>query len=331
MDAVFFKRPPFRTTAVPTDAVSLLIGVISGDEARRDRLRSSFALRRCAFRTVYVVGRACNDTRADVLRVGVDEGVGVVAASSGTASGTMTALRKTIALLHFAAHQPEEWLARIDDDSLIGPCLLLQYAARLPASQPVIAGVFEYFNLVLQSLRSTGHAYGVGQSRTSYGRRFHNCTERYDFPRCIGPFAFAKGPLMLLSRPMVRGVVASVPFADTLRAIPSVRIRHRVHDDVILGMWSSQVANATYVRFNRPHVWLDQRTKELQPANLLCAHKAADACFHLPLPDHERAFDESFVCLPRPPCDRCAHAASQQTCRLHLRSLQNRTIRWCRP
>ena len=75
-------------------------------------------------------------------------------------------------------------------------------------------------------LRKTGHGFGPDSARAE-GRKLSNCTPAgTSVTGCVGPFAFAKGPLFLMSQAAVRSVVASAAFAAGLakaEALPPVR------------------------------------------------------------------------------------------------------------
>ena len=112
-----------RATGQMTDTVpaTVLVGVMSADDARRERLRRAFAECGCrAVRVVYVVGLGCckSASNEDLLRVPTPEFVGVVArGAQGTPSGTLSSLRKLVAFLEYAASAAEESIARMDDDA----------------------------------------------------------------------------------------------------------------------------------------------------------------------------------------------------------------------
>ena len=93
------------------------------------------------------------------------------------------------------------------------------------------------YNYIPALFKSTAHSFGVGGART-FGKHLHNCTSSAVrgssvSSGCVGPFAFAKGPLLLLSRAVARDA-ARAGSADVARAktfLPA----SRVDDDVILG------------------------------------------------------------------------------------------------
>ena len=96
----------------------------------------------------------------------------------------------------------------------------------------VYAGVYEWYSWRTRTLMSTGFGLSAGASRTRR-RKWRNCsaTGRGTSPAdpCTGPVAFAKGPLMLLSRRAVEGVVRSPLFARDVAQVmrpPAARPSH---------------------------------------------------------------------------------------------------------
>lgn len=327
METVFRHRP-LLTRAPDQRGVepSVLFGVISAKATRRQSIRANFERARPSRgRLIFVVGSGTVETNDDLLRVDVVEFRGVVRADvGGTPSGTISVLYKLHALLRHAAESSEDWLVRMDDDVLVNHRLSVRYAQRLMRHQRVYAGVFEWYNINMTSLRATGHGYGVEGSR-SYGRRVGSCVPRFDAGRCVGPFAFAKGPWMLMSRDLTRAVLSSFSYSSIQTAAHRIigKPRHRVHDDVLLGLSVSLVENVTYVRIPRKTVWLDRTPKTLWAGHLLVAHKPRDACYRkasqFALAVHHEKLAESYRCESRPPCVDCLHRTSHSTCTLEVR------------
>ena len=309
MEVVYARRAPTWPQTAAASPYSVLIGVMSGDATRRHRMRA--ALAGLPQRVVFVVGRGAADDGArpnDVMRVNVTEGVGVIRRRVGTPSGTLTTLLKLKAFLEFAARQPEPWVARADDDVALGVEALRRYATPLArAHASIVMGVYEYYNVVLPRLRATGHGHGWRESSHA-GQTFYGCRPHLNYSGCTGPFAFPKGPLLLMSNHLVRRVVASTPFARL--PSPAMRVQNRIHDDMLLGLWIALLPNVTYVRWMRKSVWMDRTGRNLTRSTLL-AHKTTDAVPPAPATARWR---ESLRCEPAPPCARCTHDASQQTC-----------------
>ncbi len=122
----------------------------------------------------------------------------------------------------------------------------------------VYAGVFEWYNWRTATLHSTGFGFSAGAARKRSHSPWRNCTPGTLYPQhaaathvygsddvCVGPVAFAKGPLMLLSRSATRALVSSPPFErDLARAAAMSDGRAaafsgpgtgRIDDDVQLG------------------------------------------------------------------------------------------------
>ena len=327
MEAVFHHRPPL--TGAQQDGVAeprVLFGVVSANSSRRDLIRAEFKRARPSTgRLLFVVGRGTVETSDDLLHVDVDEFRGSVPLrANSTSSGTISVLYKLSALLSHAANSSEQWLVRMDDDVLVNFQLSIRYAEQLTRHRRVYAGVFEWYNINMTNLRATGHGYGVEGSRW-YGRTFGRCAARFDPTRCVGPFAFAKGPWALLSRDLILQVLSSPAFSSVQTAASRIvgKPRHRVHDDALLGLSVSLVANATYVRIPRKKVWLDRTPKTLWPGSLLLAHKPREACYRqadrLGVALHRERLVQSHHCEPTPPCVDCLHLGSQSTCTLEVR------------
>ena len=321
MDDLLSRRAPYAAVPYIEAPWRLLVGVMSGSDQRRTLLRQSFAARRCDLRVVYVVGTGVRPLRDDMLAVNVSERRGAVRAKPGaTPSGTLTTLVKLMAFFEYAARAPEPWSARIDDDALVNPCLARQYMARLDPARPILAGVFEYYNIHSSGLRSTGHAYGLRGSR-GFGRRMRNCSATFLSAPCFGPVAFPKGPLLFASRTLVRAIVGGAAWNHTLAQIERTPTpTYRVHDDVFAGVWASQVPRTTYVRLMRKRTWLDGSVDVLWPHELLSMHRAHPACFRTVRFDDDRrdGYNQSYACVETPPCTDCAHRPDQRICRLHL-------------
>lgn len=325
-----------RTHIHDTDFVSLhatadehlvLLGVINGQSSRRHIIRRAFTGLH-ALRVLFVVTEQCREVADDLLRVsGIRERVGVVQWKPGeTPSGTRTSVQKTIAFLEYAAAQrTSRWVARMDDDVFVHPTLIGRYTSLIPDERAIV-GVYEWYNVVQASLVATGHGYGARGSR-GFGRALHNCSPTPNSD-CVGPVAFAKGPLVLMTTVTARAAIGTSEFARTKKIVNGAyNPRKRIHDDVLMGWWVSRVPNVTYVRIPRKRVWLDRTPDSIDLTTTICAHKmhmnrverAIKAAAAVPVAN--RVFAK---CLDSPPCRDCVHDSSQRTCFLALYS--NRTV-----
>lgn len=239
---------------------SVLVGVISGVFARRQVFRCTWkeASIGSRARVVFVVGNGAPDrTWSDVLRISVNEGCGGgVAPSLGTTrTGSVTSSVKLWKFLSYACAQQERWVVRTDDDVYMSPVSLTHLISALREPRfgtHVYAGVFEYYNYIHSAMKSTGFGYSVGQA-AGWGRKLHNCSVS-PASACQGPFGFAKGPLVILSSPLLQDLRTSRRFASHGRAAASRMrsgARGRVDDDVQLGWWISSLSNVTYVGLKR--------------------------------------------------------------------------------
>ncbi len=323
MEKVFKRRPPLQSY-VPNalEGVKTLFGVISGSVSRRNFLRSWFSAIPQGARLIFVVSSLTrNAEKKDLLRVNVSEFRGIIRHSaSGTPSGTLTVLFKLIALLHHFERSAEDWLIRMDDDVVVNLQRSVRFASELRHHPLVYAGVFEWYNM-LPTLRATGHAYGVEGSRGAGKFRF-NCSASYISSRCVGPFAFAKGPWVLLSKAAVRKVLDSEIYHVTHgTADRTQKVQHRIHDDALLGMWLSLVPNLTYVRVPRKTVWYDRSPPVFRAGHVLVGHKAKQVCSEDALRHVEAKHPvRSYRCIEEPPCRLCLHRSTQRSCTLDLRA-----------
>lgn len=151
----------------------------------------------------------------------------------------------------------------------------------------VYGGVLEWYNMNASSLRAAGHGFGVEGTR-AHGHRYARCVDTFDRTRCVGPFAFAKGPWMLLSRDVANQIVQSPAFKSSKIVVArNRRPKYRVHDDALLGMWASTVADISYIRIPRKTVWLDRTPPILRTGHVLAAHKPRHACWIRSIADDE--------------------------------------------
>lgn len=266
---------------MPREAVTVLLGVISGVFQRRQ-------LQRCIWtcppgmRRLFVIGNQQPDKRyADVWTVNVEENIAQKRSLDVTLYSETGSLSSSIKLWHFllyASKQPEKLIARADDDVFIAPVALLRYATFLNQRlDRVYAGSFEFYNYIPSELKSTGHGFGSGGSRF-IGRRINNCTNSRS-ARCQGPFAFAKGPLLLLSKSILWDVTQLQVFQSYERRARFHVPAHKIDDDVQLGWWISHVKNTTYVRLKRRQILDYAPYAPLYPAHVLAIHKLPWQCY----------------------------------------------------
>ena len=188
---------------------TILIGVINGHAERRAPFRCEFAqLLPSRGRLRFVVGSdaPARAEETDLLIVpevpefihyhnhnggGGSEG----SARRWEGTGSMSSLLKLFFFLEWAAHQPEQVIARLDDDVFVSLLALEVHAAALaPFGDYFYAGVFEWYSYIPAIFKSTGHSFGVGGAR-ALGERLHNCTPSAvkgssAGSGCVGPFAF---------------------------------------------------------------------------------------------------------------------------------------------
>lgn len=287
------------------------------------------------------------------------------------ATGSLTTYWKLIEWLQYAATQHEPMIGRADDDVFLSPRMLLAHATLLAggdasraAGGPLIyAGVFEWYGWRTRTLHSTAFGWTAGSSRANGRKPWRNCTaasaaawhalpdygdgEAAGLCRdahpvgcsnrlpgedvCIGPVAFAKGPLVMLSAAAVRVAVGSPLFArDVARAHAMAEGRApafvgpgsgRIDDDVQLGYWMSQVPGLRVVTFRRYYAWHDRWKPGVigEADRLLAAHKTP-WLEYAPLLNRTEgmwraaAAAQATVHCNGPPCTECAHLESQLSC-----------------
>ena len=220
---------------------------------------------------------------------------------------------------------------------LIAHARLLHHHANAPPHPTglLYAGVYEWYSWRTRTLMSTGFGLSAGASRTRRKKAWRNCSatgERTN-PRdpCAGPVAFAKGPLMLMSRRAAAAVVASPLFARDVSQARRLsngeaEAYHgpgsgRIDDDVQLGYWMSQLPGLHVVTFRRYMAWHDRwkaGVTDMLP-RLLVAHKVPWGNFADLLERTEALWRrspaaETRVLCEGPPCADCAHLTSQHAC-----------------
>ena len=173
--------------------------------------------------------------------------------ATGVGSGTISGYMKMVHFLWYAAAQPEPVVALADDDVFIQPRMLVAHARALfdaLGTRPFYAGSFEYYSWRTSTLQASGWERRAKAALEKARAAWRNCTAatpdggandraRVHGPgRCVGPFAFAKGPLVLLSSSAVRWVVATEGFASD----PSTALR------LARGEWRSTPAGGPSAR-----------------------------------------------------------------------------------
>lgn len=338
----------------------MLLGIMSGHESRRRLLSCSWGRvpeLQTQLRVLFAIGSpdplptewefvpASTSGLGSIalLRVNISEGVRVWKAKEGTRqalrqhqsfTGTFSTYFKQAAFLRFAATQPEPLIARADDDAFISPHMLVAYAHLLSKlQQPIYGGVFEWISWRAAKLEATGFSYGLSEARGRAKAPHRNCSRSvpdadsaaYDHA-CLGPFAYAKGPLLLMNQRSLGWLVRAPIFhRDLSRAqdMASGRAptrKGRIDDDINLGYWMVRMPGLRVVRLRRV-VWKDTWRDGADPAMLLSAHK-------LPWSLHAEMFNTtlamwrsaaaaqvSALCRTNvPPCNSCSHARSQRAC-----------------
>ena len=151
--------------------------------------------------------------------------------------------------------------------------------------------------------------------------------------RCVGPFAFAKGPLVLLSAPAVRWVVRSDGFANDVAQAARLadglaygRASERVPQDVQLGYWLSRHPSLRYVALPRKTGWADAFVEVTDLRRLLVGHRIPWDQLGWLTGRSERMWRAAshvrwrLVCAGALPCPagQCAHARGQDACAAEL-------------
>ena len=280
---------------------------------------------------------------------------------------TYSLYAKTMAFLRHAASQPEPVVVLGDDDIFVQPHALLSYAwtlvqaARRGADSPLgwggsewYAGRFDWYSWRTETMQAT--AYWRAHRGALFGAmaNYRNCSptgagwiptadgksvvREASAPapgqeRCVGPFAFAKGPLAMLSAPVVRWLVTSERFArDVSHAAaiadgerPRGRPVDRVPQDVQMGYWLAAHPTLRYVVLPKKTGWADAFVEVTDLRRLLVGHRIPwDQMAWLTR--HTRALwlraphvDLQLRCAgPLCPAGQCSHARQQVACAMEL-------------
>lgn len=214
------------------------------------------------------------------------------------------------------------------------------------------AGLFEWYSWRTWDLQATGfHRSMLG---ALYGAVPRNCSPtgagwipgtRTEVPmdekhpkrpaneQCVGPFAFAKGPLILLGAPVVRWVVASEGFARDVAlanqiaegVVKTAWHVERIPQDVQLGFWLRTHPTLTYVNLGKRFVWADYWVDVWDLDRLLLGHRIPfDQLAWLSSRSARRwkylshlnvqLYCAGSLCTP----SDCAHAAAQRVCSVDM-------------
>ncbi|KAL3907186.1 MAG: hypothetical protein SGPRY_010268 [Prymnesium sp.] len=327
----------------------VLLGIMSGSNARRRMARCTWlrvAGRSSGVRTLFVVGRPGKpfEVVSDVLYVDVKERQRMWnhrsvrspqnASEPEVVTGTFTTYLKQNEFLRFAAEQEEKFVARADDDVYISLPMLRAYGETLlQLGTEVYVGVFEWYSWKLKGLHSTGFGYSCKAANSRARAPWRNCSQvpsnaSWDVHHCVGPFAFAKGPFLLLSTGAARKVVRSHTFsrdvqqAKLLASGAEFRVKGRIDDDVHLAFWLSNVPDLRVIRIRRVG-WHEQgKWGGAAMSHFLAAHKLPWRLYD----EMSTAVDSTWAssteaavhlhCSNEPACDPSisAHVASQGTC-----------------
>ena len=331
----------------------VLLGIMSGSEARRSMARCTWmrvGANSSGVRTLFVVGKPGTDFQVvqDILYVNVKEKQlmwapakkrrGANESEPEVVTGSFTTYLKQNEFLRFSAKQPEKFVARADDDVYISLPMLRAYGALLEElGKNVYMGVFEWYSWKLKGLHSTGFGYSCKAANSRARAPWRNCSQvpstvSWDVHHCVGPFAFAKGPFLLLSTDAARQVVESPIFArDMQRAKLLVsgtefRVKGRIDDDVHLAFWLSGLPNLRAVRLRRLG-WHEQgKWGGAAQSHFLAAHKLPWRLYGEMSSSIDDAWNTAqeaavhLVCFDEPACASSisSHASSQGTCLLEV-------------
>ena len=335
----------------------MLLGIMSGNEVRRRMLRCGWERSpgvRQQIRVLFVVGVPrplqseweLSSPESMELRVNISEGVrvwnavrdGNLKRKHQSFTGTFSTYFKQAAFLRFAATQPEPLIGRADDDAYISHHMLLAYATLLQhMKEPLYGGVFEWISWRAPKLEATAFSYGLAEARGRAKAPHRNCSrtvpdaesDAYDH-FCVGPLAYAKGPLLMMNQQSLQWLMrAKVFHRDMRRAWDMVEGRAptrkgRIDDDINLGFWMVRMPGLRVLRLRRV-VWKDTWRDGADAAMLLAAHKMpwqlhgemgnlTASMWEAASAAHVSAYCQK----DEPPCTSCSHARSQRVCVLEV-------------
>lgn len=319
-------------------------------------------------------GNFSDGSHADVLAVPIGEQLlsrkqgGRVAKKirGATSYSTYSLYAKTMRFLRYAAEQPEPAVALADDDVFVVPQALLSYVWSLMVAargdgppfggggaSEWYAGRFDWYSWRTETMQATAYWRGLRGALYGASEPYRNCSPTGNGwvyqgkravreaaalapgqERCVGPFAFTKGPLTLLSTPVVRWLVASAAFArDTERAeaiangtlTPRGKSTERFPQDVQLGYWLASHPALRYVSIPRKTSWADAFVEVSDLHRLLVAHRVPWDQFAWLQSRTQQLWSTAahaglhFVCAGAPcPPGQCAHARGQVSCAAEL-------------
>ena len=281
-------------------------------------------------------------------------------------TGSVSGFFKLAYFLVYSTKQTAPMIAIGDDDVFVQPRMLAAYAHLLLDSRPrgestpfseqhVYAGAFEYYSWRPQTLVASGWdrtadaALWKAQRRGCVGRKRDpsvpaakaDATSRVaaldgSDGGCIGHFAFAKGPLMLLSTAAARWVVdQSTDFKRDLAQGGQLAMGNRtgisklpagygrIFQDVALGFWLRKHPTLQYVALRQYKAWCDSFKHVGDLGRLLVAHRTPWSQLRWLTALTERQWARASglsmrrVCGGRP-CVDCAHAIGQTSCAIDV-------------
>ena len=235
--------------------------------------------------------------------------------------GTITKQLKMIHFLRWSVQQPQRIVALADDDVFISVGMLTATARLMVERMDVrgedhlYAGRMEWYSWHERTLVSSGWSQhslsgalrqaqepwrncsptGAGWSWTGWAMveaRASSAERASDRDTCIGPFAFAKGPLALLSAPAVEWLVARPEFGRDaklseamsragwhagVREHPQLLLEQgsrSVLEDVQLGFWLAASSRLRVVQLPR-EMWADGLIAVRGLQRLLVVHQVA--------------------------------------------------------
>ena len=297
--------------------------------------------------------------------------------------GTISKQLKLFHFLRWAKEQPEPLVALADDDVFISMPKLTALSALLademrrdpggggggpgggaPGLRKLYVGKFEFYSWHPRTLVASGWGRTLQEAWGHALVGWRNCSpsgggwswdgwamreapppswDGSDGDYCQGPLAFAKGPLLLLSRPLIAEIVGSAPFeraeaasrafASGVGLPPTAAHEHPellleagsrdVLEDVQLGWWVAAVPDVRLVHLHETSVWAEGLGQVDDLGRLLVAHQVPWAR----LPWLTRQTDllwksraaagarQRLACLGAP-CEpsTCAHDPTQRAC-----------------
>lgn len=284
-----------------------------------------------------------------------------------TSYSTYSLYAKTMHFLKYAAEQPEPIVSLVDDDVFLQPRALMSYAWTLLRASRLdstprgelgggdwYAGRFDWYSWRTETLQPTAYWRGLRGALYGGSLPFRNCSptgagwiyggkdgkqplreaERPNAgaERCVGPFAFAKGPFAMLSTSAIRWLVASAAFERDVSLAAAIangtRPRglavERVPQDVQMGYWLSSHPTLRYISIPRKTTWADAFVEVTDLQRLLIAHRVPWDQIGWLTSRTQRLWAVSPARLQfrcgGPPCPKrqCSHARGQVACAIDI-------------